>query len=147
MDRKGDLSINYIVMIAIALVVLVVIILFFTGALKTMFSKVEIYSNVDSTTKQIWTNQCDLACQSGRQNYCTTYFQVDKNAYKKVDEFYVCNKDEFTVKKATEAAGYNFIDVNTISIEEPLIGPPEEGADIPVKGLSALCPSVTDCNY
>ena len=141
-DKKGQgLSINYIVIIAISLVVLVVIVLFFTGALKNMFPKTDIYQNVDSSTRQIWINQCELACQSGKANYCSLYFQIDKDVDKKIDEIYYCN--QVTLQSVQEDVKRTF--KLTESYSYPVNG---EGPGVPI-GFSSLktkCAEITECS-
>jgi hypothetical protein len=61
MNKKGQgISMTYIVIAALALVVLIVIILFFTGALERMFTQQR--DVVDDQAQQfgIWRSQCKL---------------------------------------------------------------------------------------
>lgn len=85
MSRKGDISMNYIVVAAIALVVLVVIILFFTGGLQTIFQQQK--ETVEGATAQqfeIWRGQCKLYCSLGqKENWENHVFKTkDGKEYK-----------------------------------------------------------------
>ena len=99
MRKSGEgISIEYVITIAISLVVLVILILFFTGALKDIVPKTENLANIDSNQKQIWKNICKTSCLGGR--YCEINYKVDSNEDGKIDEIYICNlKTEKTVKE------------------------------------------------
>lgn len=66
--KKGDISLNYVVVAAIALVVLVVIIIFFMGGLQTLFQRQkEAVSSVTDQQLEIWRGQCKLYCSLGQK--------------------------------------------------------------------------------
>lgn len=81
MNKKGaDVSITFIVLAAIALIVLVLIILFFTGSFKTLIgSQSDIVSGTISDEQlSIWKNQCNLYCTLGQKEvYCTKVFRYE----------------------------------------------------------------------
>lgn len=75
--KKGDLSMNYVIIAAIALIVLVVIILFFTGGLQTLFKQQsEIVSGATDQQLEIWRGQCKLYCSLGqKENFLGKVFK------------------------------------------------------------------------
>lgn len=77
MNKKGDLSLNYIVIAALALVVLVVIILFFTGGLKTLFTLTKEHTlSASDQELAIWRGQCELYCAGEQKaNFCNNEFK------------------------------------------------------------------------
>ncbi|MBM3200097.1 hypothetical protein FJZ53_04100 [Candidatus Woesearchaeota archaeon] len=90
--KKGDISLNYVIVAAIALVVLVVIILFFTGGLKTLFSQQK-----DQTLRAtdqdfaIWRGQCELYCSlNNKASFCNNEFKKT-NDKGEVDGGYKCS--------------------------------------------------------
>ncbi|MBU4502888.1 MAG: hypothetical protein KKA79_09910 [Nanoarchaeota archaeon] len=68
MNKKGQgISMTYIIVAALALVVLVTIILFFTGGLQTLFqSQKETVEGATNQQKEIWRGQCNLYCSLGQ---------------------------------------------------------------------------------
>ncbi len=77
--KKGDLSLNYVVIAAIALVVLVVIILFFTGGLQSLFQQQQqAVSGATDQQKEIWRGQCKLYCSLGqKENFVSKKFRSE----------------------------------------------------------------------
>lgn len=90
--KKGDISLNYVVIAAIALVVLVVIIIFFMGGLQTLFQRQK--ETVGSATEQqleIWRGQCKLYCSLGqKENFKSHVFEITTKEGITVGP-YVCN--------------------------------------------------------
>lgn len=64
MNKKGqEISMTYIVVAAIALVVLIVAILFFTGGLQAIFkAQKETVAGATDQQLEIWRGQCKLYC-------------------------------------------------------------------------------------
>lgn len=81
MNKKGaDVSITFIVLAAIALIVLVLIILFFTGSFKTLIGSQSdlVKGTVGDDQINIWKSQCDLYCTLGQKDiYCTKVFKYE----------------------------------------------------------------------
>ncbi len=73
MQRKGQgLSVTYIVIIALSLIVLVLIAMWFTGSLRFLTERESsiIKGTVSEQTLGIWRNQCEQWCSLGdRTNY------------------------------------------------------------------------------
>ncbi|MDP2907483.1 MAG: hypothetical protein Q8O03_06085 [Nanoarchaeota archaeon] len=83
--KKGDLSLNYVVIAAIALVVLIVIILFFTGGLQSLFQQQkEAVSGATDQQKEIWRSQCKLFCSLGQKE------NFEKKIFKQGDSQLTC---------------------------------------------------------
>lgn len=78
--KKGDLSMNYVIVAAIALIVLVVIILFFTGGLQTLFQQQsEVVSGATDQQLEIWRGQCKLYCSLGqKENFVNKEFKAQE---------------------------------------------------------------------
>ena len=92
--KKGDISMNYVIIAAIALVVLVVIILFFTGGMQKLIkgqtSVVE--GVVPDWQLKAWTTRCQFACtQANKNDFCKTLFKADTDGDGNDDTYYVCN--------------------------------------------------------
>jgi len=76
MDKKGQgISMTYIVIAALALIVLIVIVLFFTGGMETMFKKIT--ETTGGQDNAIAISQCRL--------YCTTNNEAAWDAYETED--------------------------------------------------------------
>lgn len=77
--KKGDISLNYVVIAAIALVVLIVIILFFTGGLQSLFQQQkEAVAGATDQQKEIWRGQCKLYCSLGqKENFVNKKFKSE----------------------------------------------------------------------
>lgn len=81
MDKKGQgISMTYIVIAALALVVLVVIILFFTGALERMFTQQkDIVEGATQHQQDIWRARCKLyASLDQEDNWDNQVFEDDE---------------------------------------------------------------------
>ncbi|MDP2909420.1 MAG: hypothetical protein Q8N77_06470 [Nanoarchaeota archaeon] len=94
MYKKGDISLNYIIIAALALVALVVIILFFTGGMQKLITgQKEVVEGVVPNWKiSAWTTRCEFACtQQNKVDFCKTVFKADTNNDKQDDTYYVCN--------------------------------------------------------
>jgi len=110
--KKGDISMNYIIIAAIALVVLIVIILFFTGGMQKLIkgqtSVVE--GVVPDWQLKAWTTRCQFACtQVNKDDFCNTLFKTDTDGDGNDDTYYVCNTGK---TKATSPSGtLNSLDV------------------------------------
>ena len=85
-DKKGQgISMEFIIIAAISLIVLIVIILFFTGGLEKIFGgQKEIVGTVSDQQKEIWRSQCKLYCSVGqRENFINKEFRgADNQVYK-----------------------------------------------------------------
>lgn len=108
-DKRGQgISMEFIIIAALALIVLIVIVLFFTGALGKIFGQQkDIVGTATDQQKEMWTEACRLACTTGGQNpyyFCTHAFEV-KGDKGEVTEAWFCNtasfKDTRTVKDGT----------------------------------------------
>ena len=65
MNKQGDVSINYIILVIIALIVLVVAVLFFSGGAAKLFSFIKTYQQVPSQVEATWRNTCEIYCSAG----------------------------------------------------------------------------------
>lgn len=76
-SKKGDISMNYIVIAAIALIVLIVIVLAFTGKLQMIFkSQTETVKEATDQQLEVWRSQCKLYCSLGQKdNFCKHVFK------------------------------------------------------------------------
>lgn len=94
MYKKGDISMTYIVVAALALVALIVIILFFTGGMsKLIKGQTEVIAGtVPDWQIQAWSTRCKFACTSNNiKDYCTTPFKFDKDEDGSADAYYTCS--------------------------------------------------------
>lgn len=104
MYKKGDISLNYIIIAALALVALVVIILFFTGGMQKLITgQKEVVEGVVPNWKiSAWTTRCEFACtQQNKVDFCKTVFKADTNNDKQDDTYYVCNSAKSSEDTAT----------------------------------------------
>lgn len=104
MYKKGDISLNYIIIAALALVALVVIILFFTGGMQKLITgQKEVVEGVVPNWKiSAWTTRCEFACtQQNKVDFCKTVFKADTDNDKKDDTYYVCNSAKSSEDTAT----------------------------------------------
>jgi len=94
-DKKGQgISMTYIIIAALGLVVLVVIILFFTGGIGSLFGQQQ--QTVEGATEQqleIWRGQCKLYCSLDQEE------SWDNHEFKYEDS----NGDPQTIKCTNEA--------------------------------------------
>ena len=105
MNKRGQgISMTYIIVAALALVVLITIILFFTGGLQKLFKAQQ--ETVEGATDQqleIWRGQCKLYASLGQEESWNQHKFKAKN-----DETYTCAElmlatwDEWTDKTAEE---------------------------------------------
>lgn len=105
MYKKGDISLNYIIIAALALVALVVIILFFTGGMQKLITgQKEVVEGVVPNWKiSAWTTRCEFACtQQNKVDFCKTVFKADTDNDKKDDTYYTCNNKATPDSKDTE---------------------------------------------
>lgn len=66
-NKKGQgVSMTYIVIAALALIVLVVIVLFFTGGMENLFEKIKGTTEGAGGEKTVWISQCKIYCSSGQ---------------------------------------------------------------------------------
>jgi len=106
MNKKGQgISMTYIIIAALALVVLITIIIFFTGGMQALIGgQKEVVEGVVPDWKiKTWTTRCEFACsQENKVDFCETKFKAEEGA----DKYYVCNADnnkaEPTDKETTE---------------------------------------------
>lgn len=96
MSKKGDISMNYIVIALLALVVLVVIVLFFTGGMQKIFGQTAEVGEITEQQLSLWKSQCRLSCslkQKGvNEGFCKAFERKDENG--NVIDRYVCNTDQ-----------------------------------------------------
>jgi hypothetical protein len=95
MNKKGDISLEYIIIALLALIVLVVIILFFTGGMQKIFKQTVETGQVTEQQLSIWVNQCKLYCSVDKKQFCTHLFEV-KNEKGEVLSKYICNANTYT---------------------------------------------------
>jgi len=88
MDKKGQgISMTYIVIAALALIVLIVIFLFFTGALGEMFSRQTEIVEASAEDRAVWISQCKLHCSLEKNedgncpSFCSAKFEKDGMVY------------------------------------------------------------------
>jgi len=62
MRKKGDISINYLIIAAIALIVLIIVVLFFTGGIKRIFGGIEEAGEISQDKLALWRSKCELWC-------------------------------------------------------------------------------------
>ena len=96
MNKKGQgISMTYIIIAALALVVLVVIVLFFTGGIQSLVGgqKDVLKGTVPDWQIQTWSGRCKLACSTDNvKDYCETKFGYDTDEDGNADVFYVCDQ-------------------------------------------------------
>jgi len=87
-SKSGQgISMTYIVIAALALMVLIVIFLFFTGALGEMFSRQTEVVEASAEDKAVWVSQCKLHCSLEKNergncpNFCGVKFEKDGKVY------------------------------------------------------------------
>jgi len=90
LNKKGDISLNYIIIAIIALVVLVIAVLFFSGAAQKIVDQLRgVSSGVPEQIKASWKSQCELACisceKSSYDNLQFSYTEGD------VTDIWSCN--------------------------------------------------------
>ncbi len=74
--KRGDISINYVIIAAIALIVLIIIVLFFTGGIKRIFEGIGETTDVSENQKALWRSQCELWCTlKDRASFDGNFFQ------------------------------------------------------------------------
>lgn len=95
MNKKGDVSLEYIIIALIALIVLVVIILFFTGGMQKIFKQTVETGQVTEQQLSIWRNQCNLYCSVDKKEFCAHVFEV-KDEKGTPTSSYICNDGFFT---------------------------------------------------
>lgn len=63
LNRNGmDISLNFIILAVLALIVLIVIALFFTGGLTNLFGKQEEAGNINNEMRALWEAKCEFYC-------------------------------------------------------------------------------------
>ena len=76
-EKKGDMTIGTLIAIILGLVVLVFLIVGFTGGWKNFIGKLNIQGNADSTISD-YESYCNTACSLGSEsNYCYTALELD----------------------------------------------------------------------
>ncbi|MFH1828997.1 MAG: hypothetical protein ABH824_07085 [Nanoarchaeota archaeon] len=65
MNKKGDLSLNFIVMAAIAVIVLIIIALYFTGGLEKLFGEQKDVIKLSTQEKALAAEVCNFHCSLG----------------------------------------------------------------------------------
>lgn len=91
-SKKGQgISVNYIVIIALALIVLIVIAIYFTGGLDFLLGQQTtiIRGSVSDQQKNIWRGNCRLWCNLGSEE--SFYLHVFNKGDDPEIEQYVCN--------------------------------------------------------
>lgn len=97
MNKKGDLSIQFIVMAALALIVLIIVAVYFMGGMKTLLGRQAETIQLTEQQKSIWKNQCNLFCSMGQADgFCNQAFHYDVDKDGNIDEVWVCNSNLFT---------------------------------------------------
>lgn len=94
-NKRGQgISMEFIIIAALALIALIVIVLFFTGSLGRLSrGTTDTVNTATDQQKDMWAKECALSCTTGGKNpnfYCTHEFQV-KNDKDEVFETWVCN--------------------------------------------------------
>ncbi len=120
-SKKGaELSLNFIIIAAIGLVVLVIALVFFTGGAERLLRGVPESVQVNQQQLNLWRNECELYCNQGsKSGFCNTFKSLDKNKNGKQDAedvFYVCNsntrvKDLITNSNDPNAASANIVEL------------------------------------
>lgn len=96
LNKKGlELSMGFIVIALLALTVLVVIILFFTGGMQKIFGQTAEVGEVTEQQISIWRGQCKLYCSTDQKEFCEHMFPAKKDKENKVKEIAACNADVF----------------------------------------------------
>lgn len=91
LNKKGQgLSMNYIVVALLALAVLVVIILFFTGGMQKIFGQTAQAGEITEQQMSIWRKQCELYCSVDKAAYCSHDFNV-KDKEGEATSTYTCS--------------------------------------------------------
>ncbi|MEM4244727.1 MAG: hypothetical protein QW404_00115 [Candidatus Nanoarchaeia archaeon] len=120
-NKRGQgISMEFIIIAALALIALIVIVLFFTGALGKIFGQQkEVYATATEKQKEMWTAECNAACSLGGQNpyfFCTHVFEV-RNDKGTITEAWVCNTAAFSGKWPSEGTQKS-LDVPCKDIQE-----------------------------
>ena len=96
MSKKAQsLSLNTIIIAALALVVLIVIVLFFMGATENLFGKQAsiVSGGVEQSQLDIWKAQCKSFCTLNQEeSFCKTVFKGKDTAGN--EKKYGCNADK-----------------------------------------------------
>ncbi len=111
-NKKGaELSLNFIIIAAIGLVVLVIALVFFTGGAERLVGGVPQTVQIPQQQLNLWRSQCETYCSLGNEaSFCKTYNWIDVNKDGKEDEndkFYTCSERKFKI---------NVKDVNGIDL-------------------------------
>ena len=117
--KKGaELSLNFIIIAAIGLVVLVIALVFCTGGAERLLRGVPETVQINQQQLNLWRNECELYCNQGsKSGFCNTFKSLDKNKNGKQDAedlFYVCDenanvKDLITNSNDLRAASANIV--------------------------------------
>ncbi|MBI4155019.1 hypothetical protein HY498_02965 [Candidatus Woesearchaeota archaeon] len=96
LGKKGaELSLNFIIIAAIGLVVLVIALVFFTGGAERLLGGVPETIQVSQQQLNLWRNQCQAFCSlDDKSNYCNAFYWIDRDKDKKYsseDEIYKCS--------------------------------------------------------
>lgn len=96
MNKKGDLSIQFIVIAALALIALIIMAVYFMGGMKSLLGRQAETIQLSEQQKAIWKNQCNLFCSMGQAaGFCNQAFQYDKDKDGNIDEVWVCNEANY----------------------------------------------------
>lgn len=100
MNKKGDLSIQFIVMAALALIVLIIIAVYFMGGMKTLLGGQAETIQLTEQRKSVWKTQCNMFCSLGQADgFCDQAFQYDSDKDGQTDEVWVCDENKFLKDK------------------------------------------------
>ncbi|MBI4154296.1 hypothetical protein HY501_03090 [Candidatus Woesearchaeota archaeon] len=137
--KKGDLSINFIIVAALALIVLIAIALFFTGGIQKLFGtqKGAVGVTVDPQVRALAVQNCKLHCSLGNQDaYNNPNFPAELKS-----EASTC---AVLLEKMNEAGPFDF---------ESRCGPKCTGtsSEVPkpcdAQKSEEACESVSGCNW
>lgn len=124
MNKKGQgISMTYIIIAALALVVLVVIVLFFTGGISKLTGgqKGLVEGAVPQWQMKLWTDRCKQACDlENKEDFCETVFIADINDDGIDDTFYMCG-DFYGKLSDTEKEKVKDLTQETLDIRCPTI--------------------------
>ena len=69
MNKKGmDISLNFVILAVLALIALIVIALFFTGGLTSLFKQTGEVGSISAEKISLYKGQCELYCTLGDEN-------------------------------------------------------------------------------
>lgn len=120
-SKKGaELSLNFIIIAAIGLVVLVIALVFFTVGAERLLRGVPETVQVNQQQLNLWRNECELYCNQGsKSGFCNTFKTIDRDKNGKQnaeDVFYVCDSNTKVKELITSSNDPNAESVNIVKL-------------------------------